>query len=150
MGKFSLVPYVPEHAITLWQNGNRQKVATIGLGMVEEKAVRHAAEGVAFTLLKDDEIIGCGGVDIKGTDGLAWILFSFDVTRYSKTAMRVTKTALEGIIEQNGLNQVHALINSKDVAAQAWAYVLGFTYQPSIPKQEAIDGNTYLTYRRAA
>jgi hypothetical protein len=151
MTKFTLIPFERNHVTELLKQGVRDGDRFIGIGDVHHTlAELHERQGIGLTMVADGKIVGCGGVEINGTIGMAWVLFSSALFFYKKTVLRVTKTTLDGIIAQEHLTTILALVASSDVRAQSWAKALHFEFQPSVPKVKGPDGREYSTYRRAA
>jgi hypothetical protein len=149
MTKFILIPFEKNHALQLIDQGTRETFTGFEEA-VDKFSAEHSGNGIGFTLVADDKIVGCGGVDIAKDEGVAWVLLSPMATKYKKTVLRVVRTTLDGIIKQEHLKTVYALVACKDVVAQAFISVLNFVYQPSVPKVTGPDSREYLTYRRAA
>jgi hypothetical protein len=151
MGRFTLRPFDKADVFELIRQGVRDGDNFIGIGDVAESfAELHAKTGMGFTLVSEGKVIGCGGVEKVGDNGMAWFLVSTVIKQYKKTVLRVTRMTLDNIIKEEHLKIVYALVAAIDVPAQAWASILDFTYQPSVPKVKGPDGREYLTYRRAA
>jgi hypothetical protein len=151
MANFTLIPFEKDHVIELIKQGVRDSDRFIGIGDIHKTfAEIHERQGIGFTLVGNGRIVGCGGVEIAGEIGMAWLLFSSALFSYRKTALRVVKTTLDGIIEQEHLTTILAMVAQSDTKAQRWAQTLHFEFQPSVPKVKGPDGREYLTYRRAA
>jgi len=103
-------PLKAEDMIWVIENG----VKEFGLKCMSNARIRELAEareanGQCITGIVNDEIVGCGGIDLlwKGV-GEVWLTLSYEVDKYPKRAYEVIKEGLEKLIKDNGLWRIEA------------------------------------------
>lgn len=145
----TVTPYKAEHAMRVISMGARTETDSLRESpLARPMAEFHEQHGPAWTLFADDEVVGCGGVDIFNGKAEAWTLFSPLVKKYGKTAVRMTKLSLEGVISEYGLEKVTALVATTSPRAHVWIKNLGFELDPDTADIRGLDGRMYSTYRK--
>ena len=110
--KTELVQYERAHAYKILEKNVRDCDIWLTSYPGWEEAVEGWEKyGPAFTLIIDDEIVGCGGVTIiRSGIGEAWMLVSNNFYRYPKTAFKQIRNSLDGIIRSWKLRRVQAFV----------------------------------------
>ena len=92
-----------------------------------------AEEGPAYTMIIDDQLVACGGVTLLGwRRGEAWILLSPLFSKYPKSTYVTVKASLDGMIEDNNLRRVQAIVNPEFPAHSRFLKHLGFEYEGTL------------------
>ena len=106
--------------------------------------VYNHTDGPAMTFIRDDKIVGCGGIHRlwKGV-GEAWLILGDDVFQYSVVSARHIVRLFKGMVTDFHRIQAHVL-NGFDKGTQL-AESIGFTHE-SLMKQYGPNKEDYHRY----
>ena len=122
-----IIAFEGVHAYDILDRNIREEDIWIS-GQNWEEAVKGWKErGPAYTLVIDDQIIGCGGVVLMSHRiGEAWTLLSSLFYKYPKTSYKTIKQYLQQIIEKEKLKRIQAVIYPNQNRAIRFIEHLGF------------------------
>lgn len=126
--EIKIISYKPEHFLTLRNTCDyfQQLHSLYSFGSPADVA-RIYMRGPAYTLLKDDVIIGCAGVMKlwKGV-GDAWMLATPLVQTHPKLVSKTVKKKLNEIIQDMRFERVQGIVRKDFEAGHRWIKWLGF------------------------
>lgn len=135
----SLVPFRAEHLYSLVDRDGSEP-HTIAQAMEKEN-------GVAFSGMYGDKIIGCAGVIIAWPGmGVAWAVFARDIGDYGLWTTRMVRRALRDIIRSNNLHRVEMVVLEGNERNARWAEMLGFEREKGVAKHYCTDKRNVVRY----
>ena len=123
-----IIPYEPVHAYDILERNIREcDVQLTGYPDWEQWVENWKTGGPAYTLVIDGQIVGCAGVMLlKWGRGEAWTLLSGLLYQYPKTCFKAVRDGLKGIIRDEGLTRVQALVRPDFEEGKRFMSHLGF------------------------
>ena len=115
---------------------------------VRERIANYAANGPAYTVLIDNEVMACGGVYIHWQGvGEAWVLTSPLVEKHMVSFHKAVKTKLQEIARDHNLHRIQCVVNQIYRRSQKWVERLGFERE-GLLKYYGPDRTSYYMYAR--
>lgn len=112
-----------------------------------ETAFRKEIDGPAFTMLLDNVIVGCAGIQIfwPGT-AVAWANFAkeaFSHPRYAVWITRMTKGCLRDSVRAFHLRRIEMVVLVGNINNIRWAQKLGFEVEGISRRYTLLDEDVY-------
>jgi hypothetical protein len=125
--KVEIREYLPEDIVEIMDHNPRDRDVYFSKHPDWAKwAVRWKEEGPSYTLVIDDQIVGCAGVIIpKEGFGEAWMVLSSLFYKYKKECFKAVQNKLDQIIRKWKLRRVQALVMTDFPEAEHWLRHLG-------------------------
>ncbi len=82
--------------------------------------------GTAFSGVEAGRVLGCAGIVIRGSAGVAWAVLSDSLRKRPMVLHRAVKRGMRKIIEENGLKRLEASCIEGFESAARWLERLGF------------------------
>ncbi len=93
---------------------------------LERFATAHTLPGPAFSGIEVGRVLGCAGIVILGSSGIAWACLSDSLRKRPMVLHRAVKRGIEKIIEEHGLKRLEASCIEDFESAAHWLKRLGF------------------------
>ena len=129
-----IIPYNRIHAYDVLEKNVRDRDVwlTDSPGW-KQWAVNWEKGGPAFTLIIDEQVVGCAGVILLGHNrGEAWMAISKLLYMYPKTVFKTVRDGLVGIVAEHHLRRVQALVLPDFEAGKRFMSHLGFKYEGTL------------------
>jgi len=142
-------PFKASDMIWIVENGVKEfGLKILGNQQIKELAGVREANGQCVTGVVNDEIVGCGGIDLlwEGV-GEVWLMLSYEVNKYPIKTFEVIRDGLAKLIEDNGLWRVQAWCRKEFIQAHTLFQHLGFKVE-GIAKKYAADGVDCFLYAK--
>lgn len=143
-------PFKASDMIWIVENGIKEfGLKILGNQQIKELAEAREANGQCITGVVNDEIVGCGGIDLFQWPGVGevWVLLSYEVNKYPIRAYEVIKNGLDKLIKDNGLWRVEAWCRVGLAEAHTLLKHLGFKPE-GIARKRAPDKTDSILYAR--
>ncbi len=133
--------------INIIESGTKE----FGLKMLGDEHIRTLAQtreesGQCLTGIVNDEIVGCGGIDLIWTGvGEVWLFLSFEVDKYPIRAYEVIRDGLAKLIEGNSLWRTETWCRKGFAKGHSLLRHLGFKVE-GIARRRSPDGVDYILY----
>lgn len=123
-----IVPYQTVHAYEILERNVREQDLWLSDFPEWDRWVKEWKEsGPAYTLIIDDQVVGCAGVILLGWNrGEAWTLFSSLLYRYKLTVIKSIRTYLERIARAHKLKRIQAQVRSDFREGMRFMEFMGF------------------------
>jgi hypothetical protein len=147
--KTDIRPFKAEDMLHLLETGIKEfGLKCIPTDQMKELAQEREDNGQCITGFYDDEIVGCGGIDLMWPGvGEVWLFLSYEVDRYPKQCFRVIKNGLDKLIEDNELIRCQAWCRSGFDKGHTLFRHLGFKPE-GIAEKYMPDGTDAILYAK--
>ncbi len=105
-----ILPLKAEDIIWLIEHGVKEfGLKIIGTQQIREVAEAREANNQCLTAIVNDEIVGCGGIDLLWPGvGEVWLMLSCEIDKYPLQALQIIKDGLAKLIDDNNLWRAEA------------------------------------------
>lgn len=143
-----IVKYRAEHGTDITRNRMRPvEKWNEGRDDLDERAKEKETPD-AWTMLKDDKAIACGGFyKCAGDTADAWFLISIDARPHVKLLVRIVKNIITKFMEDNAITRLNAYVQADDKAGHRWAECMDFHRTEQV---HGHNGKQYVAYERTA
>jgi hypothetical protein len=107
-----IIQYEPIHALDIFERNIKENDAQLSRYPNWDETVKGwKLHGPAFTLVVDDQIVGCAGVTLNKHIGEAWTLFSSLFYKHSRLVYKTIKEYLNNIAKEHQLKRIQAYVD---------------------------------------
>lgn len=129
----NLIPYKPEHAIEVIQDGPNEP--NLGLcNLTIEQAQEKAKHGPCFSGEHDGRIVGCGGITIPYEGfGEAWAVYVHDIGQHHIDP-NIARNAFYDMILEKNIVRCQTKLRTDFPTGVTYAEWLGFKFEAQLEK----------------